>query len=111
MYGYGELTYDFGSGLALALRSLVNPVDLSARISPGVSWNVFQGFTLLGYASVQTGDPGDTYPWDPPADTDSAASGGGGTEASGTGTFGGLSAASGAGGTGLAIMLGCSVVY
>ncbi len=94
LYGYGEVSYDFGTGFSLALRSLISPIDLSAKISPGLSWNIFQGFTLLGYASFQTGDGGDTYPWDPPA-----------SEA--TSTSGGISAGS----SGASVMIGCSVVY
>ena len=94
LYSYGEVSYDFGTGFSLALRSLISPIDLSAKISPGLSWNIFQGFTLLGYASFQTGDGGDTYPWDPPA-----------TEA--TSTSGGISAGS----SGASVMIGCNVVY
>ncbi len=114
-YGYGEISYDFDSGVILALRSLVNPIDLSARVSPGLSWNVFQGFTLLGYATLQTGESGDTYPWDPQdsADGDSPSTGSfsGGTTgaAGGTGTAGGGSGLLGS--SGLALMLGCRVVY
>ncbi len=62
LYGYGECSWDFGGGLNILLRGLVNPIDLSARITPGVSWNIFQGFTLLSFLTVQTGEVGDSYP-------------------------------------------------
>jgi hypothetical protein len=120
LYGYGEVGYDFGSGVSLALRSLVNPIDLSTRVSPGLSWNIFQGFTLLGYATLQTGESGDTYPWDPSDGSSSAEGSSGGT----AGAVGGLSPAGGGGtgllgpsglgsssSSGLALMLGCRVVY
>lgn len=64
LYGYGEADWDFGGGLTLLLRSLVNPIDLSARITPGVSWNIFQGFTFMSFLTVQTGESGDSYPWE-----------------------------------------------
>jgi len=89
IYSYGEISYDFGDGLSLLTRSLVNPIDLSARISPGFSWNIFQGFTLLGFATVHTGEAGDTYPWE--------------TENSGESTL--------AGASGLALQIGSSITY
>jgi hypothetical protein len=64
LYGYGEAAWDFGGGFSLLLRSLVNPVDLSTRISPGLNWNVFQGFNFLSFATIQTGENGDSYPWE-----------------------------------------------
>ncbi|MFO7731478.1 MAG: hypothetical protein R6V86_12025 [Spirochaetia bacterium] len=89
IFNYGEVSYDFGGGFSLLGRALVNPIDLSARITPGFSWNLFQGFTLLGFATVQTGEPLDTYAWEAEktegvADTTSS---------------------------GLAMQLGCSIVY
>lgn len=109
-YGYGELTYDFGSGVALTLRSLVNPVDVSARISPGLTWNLFQGFTLLGYARVQTGDSDDTYPFE--SETDGGGTADGGTSAGTSSPLQSSPTAGAFGSTGgLAVMLGCSVVY
>ncbi len=64
LYKYSELSYEFGGGFGLLARALVNPIDLSARLSPGFSWNLFQGFTLLGFATVQTGEPLDSYAWE-----------------------------------------------
>ncbi|MFW5727659.1 MAG: hypothetical protein ACOCW5_03655 [Spirochaetia bacterium] len=89
IFGYSELSYDFGSGFSLLGRGLLSPLDLSARLTPGFSWNLFQGFTLLGFATVQTGEPLDTYAWEAKntnGTTDSASSG-------------------------LAIQLGCSITY
>lgn len=89
LYNYAELTYDFGSGFTLIGRGLVSPIDLSARLTPGFSWNLFQGFTLLGFATVQTGEALDTYAWE-------AKTTAGEYE---TGT------------AGLAVQLGCSITY
>lgn len=78
IYAYSEVTYDFGGGFSLIGRGLLSPVDRSARLTPGFSWNLFQGFTLLGFATVQTGEPRDTYAWeaeDMGAAADSATSG------------------------------------
>ncbi|MBA7532872.1 hypothetical protein ES705_25102 [subsurface metagenome] len=65
IYLYPELSYSFNSGMALILRSFVSPVDLSAVAIPGFSWNVFQGFNLIGFAAFYIGDPDDTYAWEP----------------------------------------------
>jgi len=75
LYGYGECSWDFGGGLNLLLRGLVNPIDLSARITPGMSWNVFQGFTFLSFLTVQTGDADDSYPRETEDGTDIAVPG------------------------------------
>ncbi len=89
IFNYGEVSYDFGGGFSLLGRALVNPIDLSARFTPGFSWNLFQGFTLLGFATIQTGEPLDTYAWEAAVaeETPAAAS------------------------PGLAMQLGCSIVY
>jgi len=65
IYLYPELSYSFNSGMALMLRGFVSPVDLSAVAIPGFSWNVFQGFNLIGFAAFYIGDPDDTYAWEP----------------------------------------------
>ncbi len=65
IYLYPEFSYSFNSGMALMLRGFVSPVDLSAVAIPGFSWNVFQGFNLLGFAAFYIGEPDDTYAWEP----------------------------------------------
>jgi hypothetical protein len=83
IYGYGELAWDFGDGFSLIARSLFSPADLSARLTPGFSWNIFQGLTLFGFATVQAGERQDVYAWAPDESTAS----------------------------GLSFLAGCSVVY
>ncbi len=83
IYLYPELTYSMGSGMALILRSFISPVDMSAAVIPGFSWNVFQGFNLLGFATFGIGDTTDTYGWEPES----------------------------IGGSGFALMIGVSVIY
>ncbi len=58
---YPELSYDFGNGFSLMLRSVISPVDASGVIIPGAVWNVFQGFNLISFVSVQFGEADDTY--------------------------------------------------
>lgn len=62
-YLYPELAFTIGQNWNLSLRSIFSPVDLSAMISGGFSWNVFQGFNLLGYANFNIGDGNDTFSW------------------------------------------------
>lgn len=65
IYLYPELSYTFNSNMTLMLRGFVSPVDLSAAAIPGFSWNVFQGFNLIGFAAFGIGEPDDTYAWEP----------------------------------------------
>ncbi len=65
IYLYPEIAYSFNSSMALVLRGFVSPVDRSAVVIPGFSWNVFQGFSLLGFAAFSIGGPSDTYAWEP----------------------------------------------
>ena len=83
IYLYPELAYSFNTSMALILRSFISPVDMSAAVIPGFSWNVFQGFSLLGFATFGIGDTTDTYAWEPES----------------------------AGGSGFALMIGVSVIY
>ena len=52
--------------MAVVLRNFVSPIDLSAQLSAGVNWNVFQGVELLAYLSGQVGDEDDLFHWDKP---------------------------------------------
>ncbi len=47
--------------LVFSLSSIFSPLDLSAHTTFGVSWNIFEELTLLGYASVQAGEAGDVF--------------------------------------------------
>lgn len=58
---YPELSYDFGNGFSLMLRSVVSPVDASGIIIPGAVWNIFQGFNLISFFPVQFGEDDDRY--------------------------------------------------
>jgi len=61
---YPEIALGLGSTVSLSLRSIVSPIDLSAQITSGFSWNVFEGYNLLAYTTVNTGDGDDTFSWD-----------------------------------------------
>lgn len=47
--------------LAYSLSSIISPLDLSAHTTFGVSWNIYEELTLLGYASVQAGEDEDVF--------------------------------------------------
>jgi hypothetical protein len=38
-------------------------MDLSAVYILGTSWNVYQGFKVLGFFSIQSGEETDIYGW------------------------------------------------
>ncbi|MBI9100914.1 MAG: hypothetical protein JEY99_00755 [Spirochaetales bacterium] len=58
---YPEILYLPSDTLSLSLRSVVSPIDISAQITAGGSWNIFQGFSILGYATINAGEKSDTF--------------------------------------------------
>lgn len=61
---YPEISFGMGSTVSLSLRSIVSPIDLSAQITSGFSWNIFEGYNLLAYTTINAGDRDDTFSWD-----------------------------------------------
>jgi hypothetical protein len=61
---YPEIVFRPSSSLALIGRSVVSPVDASALLTLGSSWNVYQGFSLLGFFILQAGGEDDLFGWD-----------------------------------------------
>jgi len=60
---YPEIAYAIGQNISISLRSIVSPIDLSAQFTAGFSWNIFEGFNLLTYATINGGDGDDTFSW------------------------------------------------
>lgn len=60
---YPELVLSYSPSLSFSLNSIISPLDLSAMSSLAVSWNVFDGFNLIGSVSLATGDEEDLFPW------------------------------------------------
>ncbi len=60
---YPEISLTPSDTISLSLRSIISPIDGSAQITAGGSWNVFQGFSILGYLIGQVGDAEDTFSW------------------------------------------------
>jgi hypothetical protein len=63
IYLFPELVFTPSNTLSLQLRCLFSPVDLSALTAASVSWNVYQGLTVLGHFSFMAGDKDDLYAW------------------------------------------------
>ncbi len=63
---YPELVFSPGRTLDLIARSVVSPIDESALITGGVSWNVFGGFRAQAFAGVEAGDKDSIFAWDRP---------------------------------------------
>jgi len=63
LYLFPELTYSPRDNISWQLRALVSPVDGSAWVLGGVSWNVYQGLTVLANLTCQAGEEDDTYTW------------------------------------------------
>ena len=63
LYLFPEITFAPRDNLSFQLRSLVSPLDGSALILGAVSWNVYQGLTVLANLACQAGEEQDTYDW------------------------------------------------
>jgi hypothetical protein len=58
-----ELTFSPSTLFNLFIRAIVDPWDLSATSTLGLSWNYDKGITLLGYASNNLGGAEQRYSW------------------------------------------------
>ena len=63
---YPELVFSPGRTVDLIGRSVVSPIDQSALITGGVSWNIFGGFRAQAFAGVEAGDEDSIFGWDRP---------------------------------------------
>ena len=61
---YPEITWMFKSSLFSRLQAVISPIDASAQITATFGWYVFQGFTLLGMAVINTGNEQSLFAWD-----------------------------------------------
>ena len=61
---YPEVIISPSRTVSLIGRSIISPVDRSARVSAGVNWNVFGGFDMLGFADVEMGDADSVFSWE-----------------------------------------------
>jgi len=60
---YPDITLAIGQNVGIFVKSIISPIDLSAQFTAGFSWNIFEGFNLLSYATVNAGDGNDTFSW------------------------------------------------
>ena len=60
---YPELMLSYSPSLSFSLRSIISPLDLSAKSTLGISWNIFDAFNLIGNISLSTGDDDDLFAW------------------------------------------------
>ncbi|WP_319559980.1 hypothetical protein [Marispirochaeta sp.] len=61
LYLYPEISLSPDDRRNIFYRAIVSPVDISALHVIGGSWNIYQGFTLLGYAGIASGEKGDLF--------------------------------------------------
>ena len=60
---YPELGFTYSPSLSFSLRSIISPLDISAMSSLGLSWNVFDAFSITGNLTLCTGNDGDLFAW------------------------------------------------
>ncbi len=63
---YPEISWSVNDSLSLILRNIVSPVDLSALITAGINWNIYEGLKVLSFMTVQAGETTDIYGWNKP---------------------------------------------
>ncbi len=61
---YPEVVYNPTSTLLLSLKAIFSPLNLSAQLTAGASWAVFEGFSLIANISSPFGKSGDLFNWD-----------------------------------------------
>ncbi len=61
LFLYPSLQYGFSNGISLYAQSIVSPIDLSASISLGGSWNIFEGLTINSFMQTAIGDDDDVF--------------------------------------------------
>lgn len=58
---FPEVSWSPSQFLSFQLRSVVSPIDLSALVSAGGYWKPYDGFSVLGFLSIQAGESDDTF--------------------------------------------------
>jgi len=61
-----ELVYAPGRTLNIIGRAIVSPLDSSALVVAGFSWNIFTGFYAESFGAAQIGDKDAVFGWDRP---------------------------------------------
>lgn len=61
LYLYPEVVYSKGKTQTFFLRSVVSPLDVSARTGTGFNWRLFQGLELMTYVSIDLGGQNDVF--------------------------------------------------
>ena len=56
LYLYPEVSFAPADNASIFLRSLISPVDQSALTFTGLSWNIYQGFTMHFYFAFLIGE-------------------------------------------------------
>ncbi|WP_319478718.1 hypothetical protein [Marispirochaeta aestuarii] len=71
LYLYPEISLTPDDRRNFFYRAVVSPVDISALHVVGSSWNIYQGFTLLAYTGIASGEKGDLFSLQNGRDADS----------------------------------------
>jgi hypothetical protein len=61
---YPEIVWTLSPNFTLYARSVLSPLDLSALVTPGLAWNLYDGLSLQLFTTAQHGEQEDTYGFD-----------------------------------------------
>ncbi|MBN2858749.1 MAG: hypothetical protein JXK93_00630 [Sphaerochaetaceae bacterium] len=61
---YPSVVYALSNSAQFSLQAVIAALDMSAAMSAGASWNVFEGFTMSAFCTTSLGESGDTYTYD-----------------------------------------------
>lgn len=80
LFLYPEFNLAIGRNWNIPLMAMISPIDQSAKVTTGFSWQVYQGLSFLGYGVFELGEEGDVFAWDRsgnpgPSDHDSSTNG------------------------------------
>ncbi|MDC7224830.1 MAG: hypothetical protein PQJ60_13875, partial [Spirochaetales bacterium] len=61
LYLYPQLSFQLGEKLTLPVTAVLSPLDQSGSFAVSADWNIYQGFSFLGYLLAEVGGTNDTF--------------------------------------------------
>jgi len=58
---YPSIQYQLSNGMVFSLKSIICPIDVSASVSAGTIWNIFEGLVISGFVNSNIGEVDDTF--------------------------------------------------
>ena len=63
LFLYPEISIAFAAPWTISFQSIISPIDGSAQLACRASWNVFQGFNIIGIGQTNLGGENTLFAW------------------------------------------------